>query len=351
MTSYNQVLNGSSQYKTQLIQGLVDNAPLPVYEAVSQSGEPSPNASLFDLFKNRDFRDISRIMDLQYEAFGPINEDLFWSILHHVAGQAGPDGAQLPILKQAEQHIQVTPNKKLFRTWQLLHQAYFKSFIAYAKTIIEPGIQIYTNEKLCELINKLLAFEGFDTLGWAATTYQRTNFVSIAKSKKRILIGPHDVQLSRTRLIGLLIHEVGIHIRWAEHANHTYPAGLEEGIGALVEQLTLPEFHLLRLYRFLAICLAVGVDGSPRAIRQVYKDLLEIRRVLRPEEQEGAAKHFVAKEVVRVYRNLPHDMPGLVYVRDKQYLEHNIEIWGTLAKEEPSLRYFTQLVAPWEGQS
>jgi len=207
----------------------------------------------------------------------------------------------------------------------------------------------YDTRELVQIVTDALKWSGLYTQGWRVAHNHRTNFVSIAKKDKKILIGPSRVRLSSRRLVGLLLHEIYIHALWANrHNNADRDTSIEEGIGTLVEQLTLTTFYPLRMYRFMAICFAIGMDGTPRDMRQTFEILMQVRKVLAVNESDEAARLFIAKEVVRVFRNLPPDIPGLVYIRDKHYLEHNAAIWSTLTEGEPSLKRYVSLVAPWE---
>lgn len=350
MAGYNDVLNPPRDYKEGVIQALVTGKEFPDFTPDLTKG--SAPDMLAELFLHRDFTDIDHVMNLQYERFGALDEDLFWSAIGYIGRHeyqtSNDDFTKL--MKASRLHPFEIPGEHIFAAWKVANERYFKDAIEYCKSIIAPGVTEYTFESLQDVFTKVLDFSGLSEKGWQAGLYERTNFISIAKSKKKILIGHVTVSLSQSRLIGLILHEVYIHSLWSEHVvdrNTDY----EEGIGTLIEQLMLREFHPLRMYRFLAICLAVGLDGQKRTMREVYELLCEIRRVLRPDDSEEKARLFVAKEVVRVYRNLPPTVPGLVYIRDKNYMENNSKIWSTLSKEGLGAAQFISLVAPWEEKS
>jgi hypothetical protein len=291
-------------------------------------------------------------MSLQYDRFGALNEKLFWSVVNFIKAKAGDrpiDG--LPVHSGGLNEHSFAPNNELFAKLRGIHYQYYKQFINYAESIVPVGVSNYSNTQLTNIINKVLVHEKLNTAGWSAVSNSNTNFISIARRKKQILVGSDGLSFSRQRMIGLLIHEVAIHAKWAEYYPVNHEVGLEEGVGTLTEQLQLKEYHPLRLYRFLAIYLAAGIDGRARNIREVYQLLLNIRKALKPNENEDKSKLFVAKEVARVYRNLPLDKPGLVYIRDKQYLEYNAVIWDRLHASVPSLSDYEKLVSPWRSKS
>lgn len=340
MKSYNSVLNNSTARRDELVSALVLGDPFPKLESVN-SEKTVKTASLLEILQARDFSNINHLIELQTKVFGDINEDLFWLVVHY-ANDVKENNGNVTIKKL------LIPSRKVFKQWNQYHEEYFAGFISKAKELIEHNRGSYNNEELCKIINGLLEFTGNDKKGWTVTSHHATNFISVAKERKRILIGPEKVKLSKKRLIGLLLHEIAIHVEWAEHPNHQQSIGNEEAVGTLVEQLSLSDYHPLRLYRFMAICFAVGVDGTPRGMRDTYDKVLELRRILKPKEKKRTAERYVAKEVVRVFRNLPPDRPGLVYIRDKQYFEHNTDLWSSLMKQTPSVEAYELIVKPWK---
>jgi hypothetical protein len=356
MASYNHILNNLPEYKHALINALIEGTDLPPYadmtqrmatEAVKEAHDP-----LLALFEQRDFADIDKIMQLQYDKFGPLNSELFWAVLAHVSahGVFTADSPLRPIFEQVLHYPSHIPTNAQFRAWHELHATYYKDAIEHFTTLIPEGMRHYERPELEAIFVKALTWSGLADKGWHVEHSSRTNFVSIAKSRKAILLGPSPARISRARLVGLLLHELYIHARWAEHHKGVTDrdTSAEEGIGTLVEQLTLEEFYPLRMYRFLAICFAAGVDGMRRDMRQTFDLIVEVRHSLAPNDDERSVRTFAAKEVVRVFRSLPPDIPGLVYVRDKYYLEHNAVIWSTLTEGTPSMERYTSLVAPWE---
>jgi hypothetical protein len=350
MAGYNRALNSSSEYKQTLIEALVINRPFPPFnETTSVTDMQDP---LLALFEKRDFKDSSRIMQLQYDTFGSIDTTLFWETIAFIASQ-GTFAATSPfsvLIRQANARASRIPTGPQFAEWHRLHETYFKDAIACFDTLVKNGVYQYKQTELEEIFKAALAWSGLHDEGWQVEPSDRTNFISIAKNRKAVLIGPSSVRLGSKRLVGLLLHELYIHAYWAEHYKDTLgrDTSSEEGIGTLVEQLTLDAFSPLRMYRFLAICFAVGVDGIPRDMRQTFELLVEVRRALAPHDRPEIVRTFVAKEVARVWRSLPPDKPGLVYIRDKHYLEHNATIWSTLTAGEPSMERYVALVAPWE---
>ncbi|HJP80897.1 MAG TPA: hypothetical protein VJ841_00675 [Candidatus Saccharimonadales bacterium] len=351
--SYNRVLNSYPEYKQALIEALVHASEFPSYEdttkQVSLQAAEEAHDPLLALFTQREFNDVETIMELQYRRFGRIDEGLFWSALAYVSAhvEAAPSDELHALFAKASLHTSHIPEDHVFRQWHDVHMEYFAEPIAYISSFLSKEARQYSNDELCIVLNQVLVWNGLAKRGWVALPNPRTNFISIARGKRQIFVGPSNVRLGPKRLTGLLLHEVYIHALWKEYYKD-HDTNTEEGIGTLVEQLTLSNFHPLRMYRFLAICLAVGVDGTKRSMREVYELLVEMRQKLHPQEAVGSARLFVAKEVVRVFRNLPPEVPGFVYIRDKIYLEHSSDIWSKLTADVASRERYAQLVAPWE---
>jgi hypothetical protein len=355
MSGYNNVLNNLPKYKHDLVEALVMGSDFPFSNVISGSialqAARDENDPLLGLFERRDFRDVAKIMQLQVQRFGAIDTELFWSVIAYVAahGRIGEASSLAELARRSAVHVSHIPDDATFMGWHHLHAEYFKDALHYFDSLVPRGVNEYDADQLSGIFTAALEWSGLQGKGWGVALNQRTNFISIAKREKKILIGSSRVRLADRRLVGLLIHELYIHAMWVEHhEEERRDTSVEEGIGTLMEQLTLTTFYPLRMYRFLAICFAAGVDGVVRDMRQTYELLVEVRRVLSLNDDTDTIRRFVAKEVVRVFRNLPPDVLGLVYIRDKHYLEHNAAIWGTLTEGEPTMKRFVSLVAPWE---
>lgn len=347
--SYNKILNPTHEYKLQLIEALVQGAPLPDINTPTSIQEATTDP-LLDHFSKWQHDDVAATMKLQYDRFGPLQEELFVAIIAYIRIQIDERDPLAKSLAHITCNYSVVsslvPTKDLFQEWRKAQAEYYGPVISFLDGIIPKNSTTFTSAQIVEILNKMLEFAGLAKEGWHAATFTRTNLVSVAKSRKRLSVAPHTVKLSKSRLIGLIIHEVYIHALWLEQGIHSVDAANEEGTGMLVEQLSLHVFHPLRFYRYLAICFAAGLDGKPRDARQVYELLCMIRSALKPREDTMTSRYFVAKELVRVYRNLPTNLAGLVYIRDKIYVENNAKLWSKLATEEPTQENYSQIVKP-----
>ena len=110
----------------------------------------------------------------------------------------------------------------------------------------------------------------------------------------------------------------------------------EEGL-ALLRELSLDSGDYLsvsRVISYLAICLAYGIDGTPRDFRQVYEIIYAINYLeytvhgLSPKPARKNARRSSWITAVRVFRGTPGDVPGICFTKDLSYLQ------GALALSE-----------------
>lgn len=191
----------------------------------------------------------------------------------------------------------------------------------------------YSARTLRSLLNKLLEFYGLDKLGWKATVGKETDKVSVNRLQLEVRISSGKFRFSRPRIAGLLLHEIGVHILahsniLANGKNHSIPPrAIEEGLGVFLEQLMLKQPHHMRVYRYLAIGLALGIDGTPRDMKQVFEILWRLRYLTGQSSSIEYAKDYAIKEILRVFRGIPPTATGIVLTKDKVYLEGNHLIW------------------------
>jgi hypothetical protein len=189
-----------------------------------------------------------------------------------------------------------------------------------------------------KVIDELLAQIGATRQGWQTQTREYVHKLSVNTKKKTVYIKKSSFQCNRRRLIGIMAHEVYIHVRRKMHDEPLHlliaealpeNAAFEEGLGVLAEQLCLDRYYPLRQFRFIAIGLALGVDGRPRNLMEVYEILWQLRH-LSGNYTVQAAKNYAFDEALRAFRGIPLDSRGIAYSRDKIYTEGNATIWRRL---------------------
>jgi hypothetical protein len=88
--------------------------------------------------------------------------------------------------------------------------------------------------------------------------------------------------------------------------------------------------------RYLAACLAVGMDGAERDFRSVYTLMLDYYTMRSGGEQARASTNLArtAWDVcVRIFRGTTGQTVGTIFTKDIVYLEGNIGIWELLTEK------------------
>lgn len=192
--------------------------------------------------------------------------------------------------------------------------------------------------------------------GWTVkidTAGDRNRF-SVHISTKTIHI-PNDHCLSlrrqpmteiRTRAVAE--HEVGVHVRRSFEGGRQklllLSVGLqgylrgEEGLAGYVQQQIEGATEYYGFDRYLAICMAVGMDGVERDFRSVFGIMHDYYTLITPQDQysEKLIANTAWDVCVRIFRGTSGRSAGMVYTRGLVYLDGNIGIWKLLI-ERPEL--------------
>lgn len=175
----------------------------------------------------------------------------------------------------------------------------------------------------------------------------RTRF-SVSVSRKVINV-PSDSQLKHrarplTRLgaEALAEHEVGVHVRRAFEGERQplrllsiglrgYLRG-EEGLASYVQQQIEGANEYYGFDRYLAISLAMGLDGTPRDFRSVFCLMFDYYTLTTPKSvrSHAALEHAAWEVCLRIFRGTTGGAKGLVYTRDHVYFEGNVGVWKLL---------------------
>lgn len=292
-----------------------------------------------------------------YSHYGRPQKDLFHFHLNDLLVRANKNKRNKIILSELNgllaREVAIDPSKHLEheispRTFDLAKKVFNSLYKPELKLLRQElkDFKIddeYSAHTLCGLLNKLLEFYGLDKLGWKATIGKETDKVSVNRLQLEIKVSSTNFRFSRPRMAGLLLHEIGAHI--LAHPNilvnkkkySVSPRALEEGLGVFLEQLMLRQPHHMRVYRYLAIGLALGVDGTPRDMKQVFEILWRLRYLNRQSSSVEYAKDYAIKEILRVFRGIPPTATGVVLTKDKVYLEGNHFIWRLAQKGDLEL--------------
>lgn len=192
--------------------------------------------------------------------------------------------------------------------------------------------------------------ESLDLTGWEAVvdeTGARSRF-SVNPIRKLVHV-PNDEQLAgrpqpmtQRATEALAAHEIGVHALRA-HQGAQQPLKLlslgldgylrgEEGLASYEQQQIEGARWFYGQDRYLAICLALGLDGEPRDFRSVFA-LMRAYYQLQNADQDPVSARTVrqAWEVTRrIFRGTSGQSTGQVYTRDLAYFEGNVGLWEFL---------------------
>jgi hypothetical protein len=182
-------------------------------------------------------------------------------------------------------------------------------------------------------------------------------FFSVNLRKKLVVIPSEEQLFSRPNTLtdvhvqALAEHEVGVHVRRVIEAERgslkLLTVGLdgyllgEEGVASYVQQQIEGSNEFYGFDRYLAACLAVGMDGEVRDFRGVFSLMVDYYTLKFADETlDGKKKNLPIQTAwdvcVRIFRGTTGQTAGCIYTKDIVYLEGNIGIWQLLI-ERPSI--------------
>jgi len=175
---------------------------------------------------------------------------------------------------------------------------------------------------------------------------------SVEVSKKTIHIPSENQLMTRSaplthiKVQALAEHEIGVHVRRVHEASQgtlrllevgldNYLTG-EEGLASYVQQQIEGADEYYGFDRYLAACLALGMDGQVRDFRAVFSLMTDYyalkfsseKNILEPEPFKAAWD-----VCVRIFRGTTGQTPGAIYSKDIVYMEGNIGIWNLLSEK------------------
>lgn len=178
--------------------------------------------------------------------------------------------------------------------------------------------------------------------------------VSVDPADKKVYIPAQRVL--RGNLLGsLLIHEIGTHLMRARNGTASplllLGRGLdhyetaEEGIATVREQAVRGELKDFEgLDGYLAVSLALGLDGQPRNFRELY-DVMQpylywrfVKKGYRTALTKS--KNWAWYRCLRVFLGTSGLTPGACYTKDIIYRAGNIKIWNLIKQNPESLKKF-----------
>jgi len=152
-------------------------------------------------------------------------------------------------------------------------------------------------------------------------------------------------KITDIHLKALAEHEVGVHARRVSEASSgplqllqigldNYLPG-EEGLAGYAQQQMEGAEEFYGFDRYLAACLAVGVDGTKRDFRAVFSLMTDYYTIKFKDDRIAGRAPFQAAWVVcvRIFRGTTGQTAGCIYTKDIVYLEGNIGIWNLLTEK------------------
>ena len=211
---------------------------------------------------------------------------------------------------------------------------------------------MYDPSSVCDAFNMSLVEIGADS--WQAVIDSTTGRTAMSvNAKQKIVNVPDNKQYSGLVVQKFDAHEIRTHVqrRIKGHKSGLRLLGLgldgyetgEEGIATLKEQLLAGSINdFPRTERYLAIALAVGLDGRPRDFKETFailRDYKLLKKMLKENkylESDDSVNNSTWNICVRVFRGTDCKTPGVCFTKDIIYRNGNIAIWNFLrsASEE-----------------
>lgn len=278
---------------------------------------------------------VANYLASQEQLYGPLDRELFNGVLSYFSqlAQAGSIEAktamaevgQLVDFQPADLY---RPAEATFRHYQRLAAEALPGLWTYIDSLSADLLQTGP-ERLAAVFDEALLVIGAREQGWKVITVEHGANVLVSKPRRQILIGRHWRPRSLLRLRQVIAHEVGCHVArtlaGATVASDWLP---EEGLAIMLEQLCAGNFSYKRLLRYLSVSLAAGLDGQPRTFREVYEVLWRVIVVVGGAGDDLHERAFY--ETARAFRGGNPQVAGLAYIKDKIYLEENLQAWRQL---------------------
>ncbi len=201
----------------------------------------------------------------------------------------------------------------------------------------------YTDQEIVATFTEALKTYGIE--GWDVVIDDTRTAISISDGK--VLVPKGRRKESLRTLQGLIAHEIGVHVRRKENGAHSVlkilSIGLDrykddEGI-AMYEQQKVQGMHDFAGFNtYLAISLALGMDGKKRDFRYVFTIMTDY--FLMEGEDYATAQNRAWNMCMRTFRGTTGATPGACFTKDLFYRDNNIGIWYLVKRNDPEVRRF-----------
>lgn len=288
-------------------------------------------------------------LSAQYDLYGNLDASLFVNIFAYLRDKA-IEQKKVKTFQKIKEEINIEPSRNsLSAPTNAVFVQYKNIFCQTNPELCQvldsiPERKKYESAEIKEYFAEALRAIGAEKHGWRVIRVRTGNNIVVSRFKKKILLPYTFSPKSALRLRQVIVHEVGGHVFRSlskEERDYNGFDDAEEGLAILLEQLVDDHFVHKRAMRYFAICLATGVDGKERDFIDVYQILLKAYIIIGygPKSAQKAAFN----ETTRAFRGgLPAE-PGVVYIKDKIYLEGNLKVWAALQKKQLTANEFRQL--------
>lgn len=270
-------------------------------------------------------------------------------------------------LPEPQKTRRVWPDETKFKKVRNLHQEFFEEILEGIELPEEFGSEVSFPATRKAIKN--LGYDKYKVEAQAAGI--STMAVDHDPARAKV---PKDERYTRQRFIGLLGHEIKIHI--AERLNGEQQplqilySGLEkylrgsEGKGVLIEQIvydSFEDFMATRRFfdiarRYLSVGLARGIDGNgERDFSEVFKIMNAIDQLDETIKDPTNLAAATVKSIDRTWELLAmrtmrgYTGRGAAAHRDKVYPEGNLDQWVTLARVPEVFPYLN--VGKWDAHN
>lgn len=180
--------------------------------------------------------------------------------------------------------------------------------------------------------------------GWKLIHKQSGSNVMVSGLQKKVYMSDKFRPKNKLRLRQIVGHEIFAHARRVEFGTVKAKNFEEEGLAIVIEQLLAQNYSHKRLIRYLVVCLAYGVDGNPRDFKETYRLALPITQIVTGSSKKDS-QTTAFRECLRVFRGGNPDIAGVVFTKDKVYLESALAVWKKLEPNKLSQTEFSDILA------
>lgn len=297
-------------------------------------------------------KEVDDYLAAQVELYGEVDERMFYGVVRSIRILAHRRGERFnrhmkkidASLANYQKEVLFSPKEETFQHYKHLFSQCFPELHHVLAGVRKA--EAYTIEEVANLFKKALAAVGADKKGWKVRFSDGGANIIAAKYSKTIIIGNQFHPRSTLRLKQIIAHEVGCHVQRALTDRQAKKFARldenDEGLAVMLEQLFADRFMHKRALRYLGIALATGADGRKRNFVEVYDILWRAAYIING-SSPAQAKEQAFYETARAFRGGLPNVAGMVYIKDKIYLEGNIMIWQKLQDHLLDLPAFRRL--------